>query len=972
MRVGRKPLKIAAIYSFIGLAWILVSDSLVNRWLDIEGSTGAQTAKGALYVLVTATIIYALVRQAVREAYRGEIRYRALFDSSPDALFLLDKHGNILDVNSQATAQYGYTREEFSVLTVHDLAGEDVRPRVDERLALAVEAPMRFSWRHRRKDGSEFSVEVNSQPVHVDGLPRTLSSVRDQTAWEEAEAARRESEVRLDVLLDAASDMVYMKDTVGRYTHVNAAFEQALGRNAEAIIGTRDLDLFPPAQSEEIAAVDKRVLSGEVVRGEFVRTMSGGDRIIETIKAPVRNDRGTIIALCGVSRDITERKEAEQALRESEERYRTLVETAQDAIVLMDDEKAIACNDAAVRILGCTSREDIIGRSPWDFSPPRQRDGEDSGAKVRAQIAQVLQGEALHFEWTQARPDGSTFDADVSLNRVTLNGKTYVQVITRDISERKQADDALRESEARYQTFVSQLTEGVYRAEFTEPIPVILPPEEQVDLLYARFRLAETNDAFARMYGYNRADEVLGKSLAEFHGGDDVPENRAFLVQFVEDGYRAEGIESHEVDLAGNRKVFTNNIIGIVEDGLLVRLWGTQTDITGRKRAEEDKARLEQQLLHAQKMEAVGQLAGGVAHDFNNLLQVISGHAEIALETAPPDAPVREDLEEITEAGNRAARLISQLLAFSRRQIMKPEPVDLNSVVSELLKMLRRLIGEHIELEFVPGHHLGQIHADRGMLDQVLMNLCINARDAMPEGGALTIETENVFINGDYCAAHAWAQPGRYVLLCVTDTGIGMDAATRVRVFEPFFSTKGVGRGTGLGLATAYGIVKQHDGMIQVYSEPGRGTTFKVYLPILQRQAASVGTKVEGAVGGGTEVILVAEDDPGVRRLARSILDRAGYEVITAEDGEDALEKFRQNQDRIDLLLVDVVMPRLGGRELFERARALCPGVRALFASGYSENAIHTNFILHEGMHLIEKPFDRAALLRAVRRMLDD
>jgi PAS domain S-box-containing protein len=382
--------------------------------------------------------------------------------------------------------------------------------------------------------------------------------------------------------------------------------------------------------------------------------------------------------------------------------------------------------------------------------------------------------------------------------------------------------------------------------------------------------------------------------------------------------------------------------------------------------------RLEAQLLQAQKMEAIGQLAGGIAHDFNNILQAINGFTEMAQEDLEAGHAAQQSLSEIAKAGARAAKLVGQLLAFSRRQVMEPANLDLNEVVGNLIGMLERVIGEHIRLDFIPGHHLGTIRADRTMMEQMLLNLCVNARDAMPQGGRLTIETENIVFDTEYFAHNLWARPGRYILISITDTGCGMESTILEHIFEPFFSTKGPGKGTGLGLSTVYGIVRQHEGMVRAYSEVGKGTTFKVYLPVVERPADAVGTKIESLPLGGNETILVAEDDDGVRELARETLTRAGYTVLLAKDGPAALALFKEHAAQIKLLLLDVVMPELGGREVFDQIHAEHPALPALFASGYSENAIHTNFVLQEGMKLIRKPYDTSALLRAIRTALDN
>jgi CheY-like chemotaxis protein len=370
-------------------------------------------------------------------------------------------------------------------------------------------------------------------------------------------------------------------------------------------------------------------------------------------------------------------------------------------------------------------------------------------------------------------------------------------------------------------------------------------------------------------------------------------------------------------------------------------------------------------------MEAIGQLTGGIAHDFNNLLQIINGYSDMIREDLPHGHNARPSLDEVLTAGTRAAELIRQLLAFSRQQVMNMQTLYLNDLLTKLSKMIHRIIGEHIEFEFIPGRSLGLVRADSGQIEQVIINLCINARDAMPEGGRLMIETSNVFINGEYCGTHLEAEPGRYVLLCITDSGVGMDEATQARIFDPFFTTKAVGQGTGLGLSTAYGIVRQHGGIINVYSEPGRGSLFKIYLPVAERLALEVGREIPRKSRGGHETILVAEDDRMVRELMKTILERAGYTIYTAINGEEAINAVKARKEEIDMAILDVVMPRQSGKAVFNQIRKIKPAMTVLFASGYSENAIHTDFILDAGMELLQKPFASGDLLNRVRQLLD-
>jgi nitrogen-specific signal transduction histidine kinase/CheY-like chemotaxis protein len=386
-------------------------------------------------------------------------------------------------------------------------------------------------------------------------------------------------------------------------------------------------------------------------------------------------------------------------------------------------------------------------------------------------------------------------------------------------------------------------------------------------------------------------------------------------------------------------------------------------DITTRKQ-------LEQELLHVQRMEGVGQLAGGIAHDFNNLLTVIGGRSQLALAKLQPADPLRHDLDLIQRTADRAAALTRQLLAFSRKQVLQPRVVDPNDVVGSSTNLLKRLIGENIDLMFVPAEDLGRVRVDPGHFEQVIVNLAVNARDAMPDGGQLTIETANVELDADYASRHVGLKPGPYVMLAVSDTGIGMDAATRARIFEPFFTTKGPGKGTGLGLATVYGIVKGSEGHIRVSSEPSAGTVFKIYLP---RTEAAPDAEPAGDTTRprGTETILLVEDETEVRNLAREVLAGLGYTVLEAASAADAILIAQRHVGLIDLLLTDVVMPRMGGGALAEAVTAVRPETKILFMSGYTDDAIVRHGVLEAGVQLLEKPFTPERLSAKVRVVLD-
>jgi len=393
-------------------------------------------------------------------------------------------------------------------------------------------------------------------------------------------------------------------------------------------------------------------------------------------------------------------------------------------------------------------------------------------------------------------------------------------------------------------------------------------------------------------------------------------------------------------------------------------------EIQDRERAEAALRRSEEQLRQSQKLEAIGRLAGGVAHDFNNLLTVILSHCDL-LRPNVPGGPLRHGLEEIHAAGERAASLTRQLLAFSRQQVLEPQSLDLNDVLTAAMSMLERLLGEDVELRLLLAPSVETLRADRGQLDQVILNLVVNARDAMPQGGRLTLETANVVLDGTAAEHHFDVTPGSYVMLAVSDTGHGMDEATRARAFEPFFTTKERGKGTGLGLSTVFGIVKQSGGNLYVYSEPGVGTTFKVYFPCAPDGAAA--SRVSSRSGGarGNETILLVEDEENVREVANRILQQAGFHVLKASSPDEAIVLCGQNTERVDLVLTDVIMPRMSGRLLAERLRTLRPGIRVLFMSGYTDDVILQNGVLELGTHFIQKPITPDSLTRKVRDVLD-
>jgi PAS domain S-box-containing protein len=540
---------------------------------------------------------------------------------------------------------------------------------------------------------------------------------------------------------------------------------------------------------------------------------------------------------------------------------------------------------------------------------------------------------------------GKVFDVTVS-PLFDASGTAYGSVhVLRDITDRKREEEALRRSEASYRSLILGATYGIFRCDVDG-------------------KFLAVNPALVAMLGYESEADLLAANMVRDVNWD--PDQGARLLQQYRQRGRVDGIEAQWRRKDGTPiPVRLSGRTVLDEHGALEGCEIIAEDVS-------ERWRLEEQLRQAQKMEAVGRLAGGVAHDFNNLLTIITGYSQLLLDRLGPDDLLRGHVNEVLNAGNRAASLTRQLLAFSRRQVLQLQVLDLNTVVANIDKMLRRLIGEDVELVTHLGPALGRVKADPGQIEQLIMNLAMNARDAMPQGGKLIIETANVELDEAYARDHVAATPGPYVMLAMSDTGIGMDKETQAHIFEPFFTTKEKGKGTGLGLATAYGIVKQSGGDIWLYSEPDQGTAFKIYLPRVEEAAQPVEAISTGApLSGGSETILLVEDEEGVRDLAGRILELKGYKVITASNPTEAAQVCERHEGPIHLLLTDVIMPTMSGRQLAEHVAFLRPGLKVLYMSGYTGNAIVPHGILEEGIPFLQKPFTPDSLTHKVREVLD-
>lgn len=594
----------------------------------------------------------------------------------------------------------------------------------------------------------------------------------------------------------------------------------------------------------------------------------------------------------------------------------------------------------------------------WGFDPQALMEDSDPFYKyAHPQDRLGIQREAqAHFargatSWSQHYrllcPDGKTrwvYDRTVLVRNPAGEVVAFDGYLL-DVSEAMEAEKLLAKERARYAVALEATGEVVYDWDIASG-KIVWNRNVTKAFGYTVEEMGGITDWEERIHPEDR--DRVARSLAECTTlGRPFQEKYRFR--------RADSSYAHVLD---------RGIVERDEDGHPIRMVRVIADVSQIEQ-------LQQQLAAGRRLEAIGQLVGGIAHDYNNILTVILGAADFARRKLPADHAAQVDLDAIRESSERAAELIRNLLAYARKQVITPEPLDLNVHLRKSMDILRRLLPENITLDFIPGRNLGTVMVDPHQLDQVILNLVVNARDAMPHGGSLTLETENVLINGQYVEQHPWAKEGRYVLLSVSDTGEGMSEATRQRAFEPFFTTKEASKGSGLGLSTVYGIVKQHDGMVHIYSEVGKGTTVKIYLPITERRAIEVGSKVEGPVKGGTEIILLVEDEKTVREVLAASLRALGYQVLTAEDGRAALALLEDRGFAVDLVLSDVAMPNLGGWELFQLVRERAPQVKFLFSSGYSENAVHINFVKKESVYLITKPYALDTLGRKVREILD-
>jgi PAS domain S-box-containing protein len=756
-----------------------------------------------------------------------------------------------------------------------------------------------------------------------------------------ANVRRREEE--LHSLFAASPDFIYILDKRGVIIETNQAVLNKSGYGKRELVGHGIYEFFTPASQKTFEEQFPVLLKQGKNRAEVDFVYKNGTiATMDCSASTVYDEQGEITSFMVVERDITERKRAEEYVRAISSRQEAILAAVPDIIMEVNNNKVYTwANQAGHEFFG----EDVIGKEAAVYFEGEQN--------TYTEVEPLFKGseDVFYVESWQRRKDREkrllAWWCRVLKDK---NGNvTGALSSASDMTERKRMENALQESERRYKKLLESVVDYIYtvtiedgRSAATKHGPGCVAvtgyTSEEYDAdPFLWYRMIHEEDRHAAM---EQAEKILS-------------------------GAASSSLEHRIIHKDGSvRWVKNSPVPHCDENGRLIAFDGMVSDITERKR-------LENQLHQAQKMEAVGQLAGGIAHDFNNILSAILGYGSLLQMKIEKDDPLRYYVDQIIASSHRAAHLTHGILAFSRKQIINLRPVDLNEVIERVEKLLVRIIGEDIELKTEMNGTDLLITADSSQMEQVLINLCTNARDAMPRGGFLMIETRLVKCDELFVKAHPYAKPGTYAMISVSDTGIGIDEKMKEKIFEPFFTTKEVGKGTGLGLSIVYGIIKQHGGYINVYSEVGKGTTFKIYLPIIQSEVRAAEATPSLPAARGTETVLVAEDDVAVRTIAKEVFQQFGYAVIDAEDGEDAINKFRENKDRIALLVLDVLMPKKNGKETYEEIKKIQPDIKAIFTSGYTADVLHKKGILDEGINFLSKPFTTDDFIGKVREVLD-
>jgi PAS domain S-box-containing protein len=940
-----------------------------GSWRNLESIGQNRLADPEISALVVNSRDVTERWRAAEDLRQSEKHYRLLFQSNPNPMWVFDLESlKFLEVNEAAIQHYGYSREEFLAMTIMD-----IRPPEKEghRATIGLDAADRgLIWRHQRKDGSQIDVEVIWSPMAFREHFAALTMATDVTERRRVEhrntifsklshrLSSATTATEAAMIICEAADSLFRWDDFALDLYSAERDEVFSLLNITTVDGQR-VEIPPATQPKTANALIRRVISKGA---ELLPLAEAKDNSAATMLAPIRKGEQVIGILfiqnhapgAYIERDLEmlqtladqcsgalERVRAREQLIESEQRFRDLFDNSPDAIFVENFDGTILDVNFAACVLHGLTREQLVGKNAInDLVPPQRRDD------ARRDFQNLAAGKLSWVEGESLTSDGRNIPVEVRAGRVEYGGKPALLLHVRDITERRATETALQSSEALFRSVWENSVDGMR-------------------LMDENGLVIAVNDAYCRLVDLE-AQKLEGKPFTLVYAesenpGEILAHHREHFASRSSDHKVVRQYLLHN----GNAVSFEITSSFIEAHGRPLMMLSLFRDVTMQRR-------LEEQLRQSQKMEAIGQLAGGVAHDFNNILTVIHGHASLLLASGLDDTGARS-AQQITSAAERAAGLTRQLLTFSRRQLIQPKKLDMNKVVGNMTDMLGRILGEDVSLQLNYSQSPATVEADAGMMEQVLLNLAVNARDAMPRGGQLGVRISIVEVNEVHVQRHPEARVGTFVCVSKSDTGCGIPAENLSRIFEPFFTTKEIGKGTGLGLATVYGIVKQHQGWIEVESVVGKGTTFRIYVPFVgKEQAEAEKPTTQITIRGGTETILLVEDENPVRELVARILQKYGYKILQAATGTAAVKIWDEHRNEIALLLTDLVMPdNMNGRELAETLWEQKPDLKVIFTSGYSADIVGKDFKLESDLNFLQKPYQPQTLALTVRRCLD-
>lgn len=948
----RHALRIALGYAAAAALWILGSGWLLHRWVkDPDLAEHIEIYKGWLFVAVTALLLgvalnryFRAIRQSHERLRENEAKFKGIVENALIPMGIT-KDDRVVFANQALSRLFGYeTPEQFIGTRIADHTAPDSRPAFVvrfHRLQRGEPTEPMFTQKILRPNGEIRTVEGCATDFAIHGEKHSLTTFRDITERKQAEKALVESEENYRSIFNATSDALFIHDATGTILDANQRVREIYGYTREEVLTMNIGQLsagVPPYSQTDAQDKIRQALTGSPQVFEWQCRRNNGELFWSEV-ALTASDIGGHLRVIALVRDITRRKRAEAAFQQSERNYREIFNSANEAIFVHDANTGavLDVNDSMLRLFGC-SRDEALRLTPDAGS---QGISPYSATEARQWISKAVAEGPQVFEWQARKKSGELFWVEVALKSATISGQRRMLAVVRDITDRKRVE----EDRSRLTAAIEQAAEAV------------VITDVKGDIVYA-------NPAFEKSSGYTVAETLNQNPRLLRSGRHDV----AFYRQMWQTLTRGQVWTGHLTNKRKDGTLYEEEAtISPVRDaaGQIVGYIALKLDVTRQ-------AQLERQLRQSQKMEAIGQLAGGIAHDFNNILTSFMMSLNMLQGSRKLDKVAREVLRDLEAGATRASNLTRQLLMYSRRSVLEIRALDLNEVVAGILKMLDRLLGEHIDLVFKPVSNLPAVKADAGMLEQVLLNLVVNARDAMPKGGKITITTQAVEIGLDRVTVHPDRREGRFVCLSVADTGCGMDEATLKRVFEPFFTTKEQGKGTGLGLATVYGIVAQHHGWLEAESRIGQGATFRVFLPAVAAAPATKESHGRQTIPGGHETLLVVEDEAGLRRNLVKALRDLGYRVLESANGPEALTLWKAHRRDIDLLLADMVMTRgMTGLELAEDLRKDKPGLRVIITSGYSEEIARNGIDTSAGMVYLGKPYPVSLLGQTVRDCLD-